>query len=272
MDSAIRVELKSQARRVLSEQRNAFVIAGAFTLIVLAILQGYPYVGGDIESASSSWFPVVFVSLIAIGVDGFLRRGLAGMALKALRGQLVAWTDVFDGKEKLSQTLGVTYLMTLKIYLWSLLFIVPGIIASFRYALVYFVIAENPDMSASEALAESGRLMKGHKWELFVLMLSFILWGLLSLVTFGIATIWIYPYQTVTYAAFYRKLKGSPIEEEIEIVQFGLIDDYEERPAEPEPAAPATEPAESAEPEPAAPAAEPAEPESAEPEQTTSES
>ena len=70
--------------------------------------------------------------------------------------------------------------------LWALLFYIPGIVKSFSYSMSWFVLAENPHLSADEAITASRRIMNGHKWELFVLYLSFIPWYILSFVTFGI--------------------------------------------------------------------------------------
>lgn len=90
--------------------------------------------------------------------------------------------------------------------LWSILFIIPGIIASYSYAMTSFVLADNPEMSANEAIRESKRLMKGNKWKFFCLQLSFIGLMIIGALTLGIGLIWIIPYQQATYAAFYRDI------------------------------------------------------------------
>ncbi len=103
----------------------------------------------------------------------------------------------------------ITKLLTLLyVTLGYLLFIIPGIIMNFSYSMAIFVLAENPDMTAREALRESKRIMKGHKWQLFCLNLSFIGWAFLSVLTFGIGLIWVLPYASASYAAFYRNAKN----------------------------------------------------------------
>lgn len=100
------------------------------------------------------------------------------------------------------------FLMTLKILLWALLLIVPGIIMAYAYALTPYIMVEHPEMSASEAISESKRMMDGHKFDLFWLQLSFIGWFLLGLLTLGIGFIWLEPYASVSIVAFYEDLKA----------------------------------------------------------------
>lgn len=99
-------------------------------------------------------------------------------------------------------------LMTVKIFLWTLLLIVPGIIKSYAYALTPFIVVEHPELSASEAIAESERLMEGHKFDLFWLQLSFIGWFILCLLTMGIGFFWLEPYAETSFVAFYEDIKA----------------------------------------------------------------
>lgn len=95
--------------------------------------------------------------------------------------------------------------------LWSLLFIVPGIIKSYSYRLVPYILAEDPNISGTEAITRSRQMMNGHKWRAFVLDLSFILWDLLSAVTFGIVGVfYVGPYKMQTDAELYYAIKAQP--------------------------------------------------------------
>ena len=84
---------------------------------------------------------------------------------------------------------------------------IPGVIKDLSYAMTPFIMAENPDMTASEAIEASKQMMEGHKTELFLLDLSFLGWILLTVITFGIAGIWTIPYMSTTSANAYRWLK-----------------------------------------------------------------
>lgn len=100
-------------------------------------------------------------------------------------------------------------LQGLYIFLWSLLLVIPGIIACFSYAMTPFILAENPNMPASEAIEQSKLLMEGNRWRLFCLELSFIGWGILATLTLGIGNLWLRPYIQVSTAAFYREISGT---------------------------------------------------------------
>lgn len=100
-------------------------------------------------------------------------------------------------------------LYTLYVFLWSLLCVIPGIIASYKYAMVPYILAEEPDLSPKEALSRSEVMMQGHKLDLFLLNLSFIGWGILSVFSCGIGFIWLIPYMYTTQTEFYREISGA---------------------------------------------------------------
>ena len=97
-------------------------------------------------------------------------------------------------------------LCSIYLVLWTLLFIIPGIVKSLSYAMTPFILLENPYMSAKEAITASRKLMDGHKGELFILGLSFIGWEFLCVLTCGIGYLFLNPYMNAAHAAFYRNL------------------------------------------------------------------
>lgn len=97
-------------------------------------------------------------------------------------------------------------LKSLYVFLWSLLLVIPGIVASYSYCMTSYILSENPELSAPEALARSKTMMRGHRWSLFCLQFSFIGWDILSAFTFGIGTLFLTPYRNTAVAAFYRDL------------------------------------------------------------------
>ncbi len=100
-------------------------------------------------------------------------------------------------------------LRSVYIFLWSLLLVIPGIIASYSYAMVPYLMAETPTLSAGEAIRRSKELMQGNKFRLFCLEFSFIGWGLLCILSFGIGFLWLVPYQKAARADFYREISGT---------------------------------------------------------------
>ncbi len=120
--------------------------------------------------------------------------------------------DAFCGFDDFWAAFKVTFLVGLYTFLWSLLFVIPGIVKSFSYSMATYILAENKGKSATECINESKAMTEGHKMDLFVLGLSFIGWGLLCGITFGIAAIWVVPYMQATYANAYNSLKPAAIE------------------------------------------------------------
>lgn len=102
----------------------------------------------------------------------------------------------------------VLFFRDLYILLWTLLFVIPGIVKMYQYYMVPYILTEYPDMEYRKALQMSRDMMEGNKWKTFVLKLSFILWDFFGVITFGIGEIlYVQPYRQLTFAALYCKLK-----------------------------------------------------------------
>ncbi|MBQ9474057.1 MAG: DUF975 family protein [Bacteroidales bacterium] len=131
--------------------------------------------------------------------------------LKLRRGELdneempVVMFDVFH---KYGRYLGTGLLRAVYILLWTMLLIVPGIIMSYAYAMTPYIAHDNPELSADECIDYSQQMMKGHKWQLFCLDLSFIGWAFLCIFTMGIGLLWLVPYIQSSHAEFYENLKS----------------------------------------------------------------
>ena len=118
--------------------------------------------------------------------------------------------DMFKSANLFGRALWLCIIMEFFITLWTMLLIVPGIIKSISYSMSYFILAEHPELTARQALNESKRIMVGNKMSYFVLMLSFIPWLLLCMITFGIAMIYVGPYMYTAIANFYNAIKDAP--------------------------------------------------------------
>lgn len=117
------------------------------------------------------------------------------------------------------------FIMDLKLIGWTLLLIVPGIIKAYEYAMIPYIVADNPEISTQEAFAKSREMMTGNKWNMFVLQLSFIGWDILAAITFGLVGIFYSaPYQFSTEAALYRTLKGDA--KVVEAIEYATDADY----------------------------------------------
>jgi len=147
-------------------------------------------------------------------VLGAIQYGYYVYSLKVFKKENTGVMELFSHFPMMLKVLGLSLYMGLFIWLWSLLFIIPGIIAALRYSQAFYVLAENPDMSIRDCVRESKLLMKGHLWEFIILGLSFILWILLALITFGIGYLYVVPYMQITMAGYYLSLKPTPYEQE----------------------------------------------------------
>ena len=99
-------------------------------------------------------------------------------------------------------------LMYIFVFLWTLLLIIPGLIKAFSYALTPYILIDYPELSANQTINLSKKMMKGHKFDLFWLGLSFIGWILLGILTLGIGYLWLIPYINTATAAFYQDVKA----------------------------------------------------------------
>ena len=165
------------------------------TLLISLILSGV---------SATSISGVGAVASILIG--GPFALAWAIISLKVLHGQEVDLVDMFIGFKNFGRSVALKVINEVFILLWSLLLIVPGIIKAYSYAMSFYILADNPQMGPKEARLRSIEMMNGNKWRLFCLDCSFIGWGLLCILTFGVLSIWVIPYRQCAYAAFYEEL------------------------------------------------------------------
>jgi uncharacterized membrane protein len=102
---------------------------------------------------------------------------------------------------------------TLWTFLWSCLFFIPGIVKAFSYSQMFFIMAENPKISCFKAMNISKIITKGYKGDLFAMLLSFLLWDILSIFTFGILQLWIIPYKMMSFTNAYYAIKSQAIKQ-----------------------------------------------------------
>lgn len=156
-------------------------------------------------------------NLYALLVGGPFCFGISYFILKLFRKQEAKPTDVFYGFDFFVKALLLYIVTTIFVILWTLLFIIPGIVAAYRYRMAFFVLLDNPNLSTMEVINESKRLMSGNKGKLFFLDLSFIGWAILSCFTFGIGFIALLPYVYTATVVFYELCNGNISPREVEI-------------------------------------------------------
>lgn len=147
------------------------------------------------------------LSLMGFIVGGAVQLGYARFLLKQHDGETLDWHDLFSQFHRFGQGFSQAFLRNLYVTLWTLLFIIPGIVKSLSYSMTPYIMIEEPELSASEAIEKSMTMMDGHKWELFKLRLSFIGWNILAVgLTLNLGYLMLNPYQNAAETAFYRNL------------------------------------------------------------------
>lgn len=197
----LRSELKQNAKDQL--KNNWGVAIGV--IIVCTLISCIPNLLVDLEVESI----VISISIpiITMIITGPIAIGQSKFFINLANRSNPRFSDLWYGFNNILRAIGITLLVGIIVLIGTILLIIPGIILSFMYSQVYYIMAENPDMSIIDCLKESARIMKGHKMELFVLELSFIGWILLMGITFGLAGLYILPYYTATLTNFYLEIK-----------------------------------------------------------------
>ena len=162
----------------------------------------------------------LFAAVIYFVLGSFIGVGYAKFNLNLVDKKNAAFETLFEYFSHWKTTTIARLLRALYVFLWSLLFIIPGIVAGFSYAMTDYILAEDPELTADEAISQSKSIMMGNKWRFFCLQFSFIGWDILATLAFGIGHLWLTPYKQSAYAAFYREVSGTEFfpEEDLGII------------------------------------------------------
>ena len=162
----------------------------------------------------------LFAAVIYFVLGSFIGVGYAKFNLNLVDKKNAAFETLFEYFSHWKTTTITRLLRALYVFLWSLLFIIPGIVAGFSYAMTDYILAEDPELTADEAISQSKSIMTGNKWRFFCLQFSFIGWDILATLAFGIGHLWLTPYKQAAYAAFYREVSGTEFfpEEDLGII------------------------------------------------------
>ncbi len=173
------------------EESTAIMVAFVITFIILFI----------VVFVIAFAFSAFIYNPILIGTNRFMLKSVED------KGKLSELAYAFD--HSYMNNVKTMFVRDIVVFLWSLLFVIPGIYKSYQYKMVPYLLAENPDMPYKEVLKRSTDMMNGNKWKAFVLDLSFILWSTLGIFTCGLLDIlFTKPYIELTRAALYRELSG----------------------------------------------------------------
>lgn len=186
-----RAELKAAAKEQIRGKIGLYLVMSLIVFGIILVCGFIPFVG----------------SIASFVIAPAFSLALCMFFLKLTKGEEVSVVDVFAGFNKTGRALWLNILISVFTFLWSLLLVIPGIIKAYAYSMSFYVLADNPELTASEALAKSQSIMRGHKMDLFILELSFIGWYFVVGLTFGLAAIYVAPYMHATIANFYNSIK-----------------------------------------------------------------
>lgn len=222
-------EFRAAARAALSGKWGIAVLAGFVASLLGGSGISYGSSGVDISEEDVSLlqnmnpeernifisilvavFSVAFViGIVLFFIGSIVELGYNRFNLNLIDGEEVSIGQVVSYFPHWKKAISVSFLRALYTFLWSLLFIIPGIIASYSYTMATYIMAEHPEISASEALRHSKAIMYGNKWRLFCLSFSFIGWSFLCVFTLGIGYLWLLPYEKAAVTDFYREVSGT---------------------------------------------------------------
>ncbi len=198
-------QLKLAARESL-KGRWGFVI---LMFVLFMILQSIPgqFVSDANEDFTSGDGIAFILSIIVLP----LTIGWTWITMSIARSEETKVADLFEPYKMFWKAIGLSLVRSIFLALWFILFIIPGIIKSFSYMLTFYILRDEPSIGILDAITRSRQMMDGHKKEAFFLVLSFIGWFLLGIITLGIGFLWIGPYFSVTIAKFYDRVRGEEV-------------------------------------------------------------
>jgi uncharacterized membrane protein len=144
--------------------------------------------------------------IINLIIGGPIAFGISYYFLSFTRGKKPVLEDLFKGFSIFAKTFIAYILIVMFTILWSLLLIVPGIIAAISYSMTFYIVADNGEMSGRDAIRKSKELMDGNKYRYFCLVCRFLGWFLMGILSLGIGFLWIVPYFMASNAGFYEAL------------------------------------------------------------------
>jgi uncharacterized membrane protein len=184
-------EIMTNARAALSGRWGDAIAACIVFGAILLILSIVPILG----------------SIASMIIAGPMTLGLYLFFMPFMKGETPRIAIIFDGFKSFLDAFIAYLLASIFILLWTLLLIVPGIIAALSYTMIFIIMAENPGTDGMAAIRKSKEMMDGYKWKYACLMGRFIGWFLLCIITCGIAAIWVGPYWVASKVLFYEEIK-----------------------------------------------------------------
>lgn len=215
-----RAQIKAEAKAAMRGKKpSVYIVTLVFVAIInvlgalsirvelgMSVVEYYEMLlAGREPYANTSFF--AYILSLAIGVMNLvLSAGFSWYTLRVARGEEAGFGELFDGFGLFFKIWVLNIVVSFFVFLWSLLFVIPGIIAAYRYSMALYVLLDDPDTPVMECIQRSKDMTNGYKAELFILDLSFIGWNLLTIIPF--VGLFVRPYTSVTLGKYYNILSG----------------------------------------------------------------
>ena len=183
--------------------------------VVVRILEEYSYTILENSGLVAILAVVAIIwGIITLVIGGAMTLGYCQFHQNLVRKQEAEVRTLFTHKDKLWHGFCINFWQLLYIFLWTICFIIPGIMAGYSYAMAHYIANDHPEMTAREVIAVSKEMMKGNRWRLFCLEFSFIGWQLLAALTLGLGSFAVAPYMETARAFFYHDLLDGGVKPE----------------------------------------------------------
>ena len=224
--------LKAGARKLIFENSPRLLFVSLIFVIMISVVSGLTFrlpgsinmqdinarlASGEILSLGilyTDFRPVgALLAVLLLLLQPVLEVGFMSFCLKTHRISSTDFKDIFNGFLFFTKVMSIFLIMSVFIIMWSLLFIIPGIVVGYRYRLAFYILLDDPGKGALQCISESKLLMHGNKLDLLIIDISFLGWYVLDFAIFmlmplpftlPIVSIWLSPYVGLTRAAFYE--------------------------------------------------------------------
>lgn len=200
------VQIRQESREILRGKWLAGVLITLVYFLIVGLLSAFQR-----SSENPSMFDSLLYFVVLVVIAFPMQVGYSMVWLRLVRtGEHPEIKTLFAAFNRRYHRSAMGTLLLMNIYnlLWTLLLIIPGIIKSLEYAMTPFIIADEPELGCNEAIEKSMAMMRGHRWQLFKMILGIIGWLILGLLTLGIAWLWIESFYMTALAKFYTERKA----------------------------------------------------------------
>lgn len=218
-------DYREKAREALKGKWKEAGIAGLIAGVLGCTILYKGYAGGSSdfttseETLASFSIETIIAAVIMVGViaavmiliGSLVGLGYAKFNLSLFEEETADFKMIFSERKRYKDCFVLYLLQIIYITIGSFLFVIPGVIAFYTYCMAPYIMVENPELTAVQAMKESKAMMKGNKWKLFCLSFSFIGWDILAALTFGIGHLVLCPYVEAAAASFYREVKANNV-------------------------------------------------------------